>query len=443
MTKSDNDEANEARLQALKSDISQHRGELGGALEAGGNPASSPSTPKGKYWVPLVLSLGVIFLGAVALYNMLGGKTKVTTVVPTQSTKTTTVTVQPVRLRTFPRTLLVTGSIAAWDELPLGAEVPGLRIERIYVDEGDWVRKGQVLAELNDHVLLAHMKQAQANIGRMRSAIRQQVATLKEAQATQLEADANFRRYSDLLHQGAISQVEAQTRQTSAATTLAKVESARQSIAVAQSDLAKAQAELEQLLVTLAQTRITAPTDGYISKRQAKLGSVITLLGPSVLFNLVRDGRVELNAEVSELDLPSIKPGQQVLVTSDADPGKKYIGRVRQVTPVVNPQTRIGEVHIALPANPELKPGMFMHGELYLGSSPALVVPEAAVLFRDAKPFVFVLKNGVSAVSPIETGTRDQGLVEVLSGLAAGEKVVVAGAGYLKDGSRVRVDTWR
>lgn len=439
-----------ARLQNVKISISNSK-DLKQALKAPRNLTHPQPRPKNQTkWFSLVLTLSVISVGAMAVhitfgvltfYNRLNSTSQVTASVPTQPSPAT-VTVQPVRLRTFPRTLLVTGSLAAWDELPVGAEVSGLRIERIYVDEGDRVHQGQVLAELNEDVLLAQMHQAQANIGRMRSAIRQQAALIQEAVAVQQEAKANLRRYSDLARQGAISQVEAQTRETSAATSLAKVESARQSLAVAQSDMAKAQAELEQLKATLAQTRIMAPVDGYISKRQAKLGSVVGPNGGTVLFTLVRDGRVELNAEVPELSLPNIEIGQQVLVSSDAAPAKKYVGRVRQVTPVVDPQTRIGSVHIALPANPNLKPGMFMHGELHLGSSPALVVPEAAVLFRDAKPFVFVLQGDRVAVQHIETGTRSQGFVEVLSGLRDGEKVVLAGAGYLKNGSRVRVSTW-
>ncbi len=404
-----------------------------------------PSLKNQRNWILLVLSLGLLSLGILVLHSRGGSKPKTTASDSAQPTLAPTVTVQPAGFQTFPKTLLVTGSLTAWDELSIGAEESGLsslRIDHIYVDEGDQVHKGQVLAELDNHVLLAQIQGAEANIGRMHSAIRQQTAALKEAIAQQQEAEANFHRYSDLLRQGAISQMESQTHQTDAATTQAKVEGARQSIAVAQGDLAKAQAELEQLKVSLVQTRITAPTDGYISKRQAKLGSVLTLLGPSVLFNLVRDSRIELNAEVSELDLPSIKLGQQVWVTSDADPIKKYLGRVRQLAPVVDPQTRIGLVHIALTANPELKPGMFVQGELRLGSSPALVVPEAAVLFRDAKPFVFVLEGERVAVRPIKTGTRDQGLVEVLSGVVPGEQVVVAGAGYLKDGNRVRVGNW-
>ncbi|WP_208346724.1 efflux RND transporter periplasmic adaptor subunit, partial [Aetokthonos hydrillicola] len=288
-------------------------------------------------------------------------------------------------MKTFTKKLVVTGSLAAEDDLPLGAELSGLstlRIEHIYVDEGDWVHKGQVLAELDNRVILAQLHQAQANVKRSHSIIYQQKAVLQEALAQQQDADANVRRYNELLSQGAISRQEAQTRQTNAMTSQAKAESARHSIAVAQNDLIKAQAELESAQASLAQTQIVAPVDGYISKRQAKLGSIIPPTGSSALFNLVRSGHVELNAEVSELNLPNIKLNQQVLVTSETDTTKKYLGKVRKISSIVNPQTRLASVYIALPPKPELKPGMFMQGELLLGSSQTLVVPEAAVLFK-------------------------------------------------------------
>ncbi|MBO3459178.1 efflux RND transporter periplasmic adaptor subunit [Aetokthonos hydrillicola Thurmond2011] len=414
-------------------------------LEENSTSVQLPAKKK-RSWVPILVSMGVISLGSLLLYTIANSKHKTTTITtPHQTNPVLTVTVQPVRVKTFTKKLVVTGSLAAEDDLPLGAELSGLstlRIEHIYVDEGDWVHKGQVLAELDNRVILAQLHQAQANVKRSHSIIYQQKAVLQEALAQQQDADANVRRYNELLSQGAISRQEAQTRQTNAMTSQAKAESARHSIAVAQNDLIKAQAELESAQASLAQTQIVAPVDGYISKRQAKLGSIIPPTGSSALFNLVRSGHVELNAEVSELNLPNIKLNQQVLVTSETDTTKKYLGKVRKISSIVNPQTRLASVYIALPPKPELKPGMFMQGELLLGSSQTLVVPEAAVLFKNNKPFVFVLQGERVAARSIETGTRNQGLVEVRSGLKMNEPIVATGVGFLKDGDRVRVVSW-
>jgi HlyD family secretion protein len=292
------------------------------------------------------------------------------------------------------------------------------------------------------------MNQSEARVSKAKSVIRQQQAAIREAEALKTEADRNFKRYDNLVREGAISQQEAQSRGTSAATTQARVDSARQSLSVAQSDLMAAQADLEEFKARMLQTKILAPDDGFISTRQAKLGSVTSGAAgsSSALFTMVRDSRIELNAEVSELDLPGIRAGQAVSITSDADPSKRYTGRVREIAPVVDAQTRIGLVRISLPPNAELRPGMFVRGTLSLGSAPALVVPETALLFKEGRPFVFVLKgeprqNSTAQASArsIQTGARNGGFVEVRSGLSAGEQIILSGAGYLKDGDTVRI----
>jgi HlyD family secretion protein len=418
-------------------------------FERKGTKLALPPAKKNQGWLPLLISLGVISFGAVALHmNATNRPEGAPPVASTPPRPSLTVTVQPVISKSFPKTLSVSGSLAAWDELPLAAEASGLRIDNIYVDEGDRVRKGQVLATLNNQLLKAQMQQSEARVSKAMSGIRQQQAAIREAEALKIEADRNFKRYDNLVREGAISQQEAQSRQTSAATSQARVDSARQSLAVAQSDLAAAKADLQEFKARMSQTQIVAPVDGFISKRQAKLGSVTSgsSASSSALFTMVRDGRIELNAEVSELDLPGIKPGQPVVISSDADPSKRYTGRVREVAPVVDAQTRIGLVRIKLPPNPELRPGMFVRGQLRLGSAPAVVVPETALLFKDGKPFVFVVKGeprqggtAQATVRLIQTGARDAGFVEVRSGLRTGEQIILSGAGYLKDGDTVRI----
>ncbi len=402
---------------------------------------------KSNGWLPLVISLVVLSLGAFALHTSTS-KPKESLPAASKPRPSLTVTVQPVSSKAFPKTLSVSGSLAAWDELPIAAEASGLRIDKIYVDEGDRVRKGQVLATLNNQLLRAQMSQSEARVSKATAAIRQQQAAIREAEALKKQADQNSKRYDDLVREGAISQQESQSRQTTAATSQAKVDSARQSLAVVQSDLAAAKADLQEFKARMSQTQILAPDDGFISKRQAKLGSVTSgsAASSSTLFTMVRAGRIELNAEVSELDLPGIRPGQAVSINSDADPSKRYTGKVREIAPVVDAQTRIGLVRISLPPNADLRPGMFVRGSLGIGSASALVVPETALLFKEGRPFVFVLKGeplqnstALASVRSIQTGGRNGGLVEVRSGLKAGENIVLSGAGYLKDGDTVRI----
>ncbi|WP_164928611.1 efflux RND transporter periplasmic adaptor subunit [Gloeobacter violaceus] len=348
------------------------------------------------------------------------------------------VTVEPVQKRLLARTLMVTGSIAAWDELPIGAELTGLRIEGVYVEEGERVQRGQLLARLNDRPLRAQIRQVEAEIARGRALIAQSRANFAEARALRGEAEANRHRFDDLQRQGAISEVEATARRTSADTYGARLGGASQAIAVAESDLARAEARREELLAMLAQTRITAPAEGLISKRQAKLGSVVSPLSAQALFTLVRDRRLELQAEVSEVRLGAIAPGQAVAVQTDALPERRFAGRVREIAPAVDAGSRNALVKIDLPLDPALRPGMFARGELRFGAGPALAVPEGALIFDNGRAHLFVVQGEKAVRRAVETGARSGGQVEITGGLAAGEQIVLAGAGYLKDGARVR-----
>jgi RND family efflux transporter MFP subunit len=200
-----------------------------------------------------------------------------------------------------------------------------------------------------------------------------------------------------------------------------------------------AKAVADERAAQLAQTEIRAPTDGIVSKRTATLGNVVSI--GQQLFRLIRDGRVELRAEVPEMDLPRLKPGQvATIIVNDTDP-QQFEGKIRLIGATVDAQTRIGMVYIALPDDPVLKPGMFVHGEIKIGSGDVLQIPEEGLVFKDGKPAVFVIgADDRAKLRMVETGARLNGLVEITGGVSAGERIALAGAGYLKDNDLVRIE---
>lgn len=322
-----------------------------------------------------------------------------------------TVTVAPVESREIQRTLLVTGSLAAWDELPIGSQVSGLAIVEVLADEGDAVKAGQLLARFDDSVLKADLAQKEAS--------------LREAEAVAGEAAANVRRAEELSRTGAVSARELDARRATAATAQARV--------------GVAQANRDQALARLRQTEVRAPTDGTITRRNARLGAVMAA-GGTEMFRLIREDRVELVAEVPELDLFALAVGQKVALGVDGADGPAVAGTIRLVSPTVDPKTRMGTVKVDLDKGTSLKPGMFVTGRVEVGRTQALVVPDAAVVYKDAKPLVFVRGEGdVVRMRNVETGGREGPFVAITTGVAAGESVVVAGAGYLKDGDTVAV----
>jgi RND family efflux transporter MFP subunit len=160
------------------------------------------------------------------------------------------------------------------------------------------------------------------------------------------------------------------------------------------------------------------------------------------MVRLIRDDRLEVEARVPELELARVRPGQPVRVVH----GERAIeAGVRLIAPTVSAETRLGIVRVALPPGSGLSPGMFTRAEIATGEAVVPTVPLEAVVLRGegGRPSVFVLPPGSDhvALRPVVTGARRDGLVEVTQGLLEGEAVVVAGAGFLTDGDRVRVIT--
>jgi RND family efflux transporter MFP subunit len=313
-----------------------------------------------------------------------------------------------------------TGSIAAWQEASVGAEVAGLRLAEVAVNVGDRVRRGQVLATFAPETVQAELAQIRA--------------ALAEADALLADAKANAARARELDATGALSAQQINQFLTAERTAEARVAAQR--------------AALQAQELRLRQTRVLAPDDGVISARSATVGAVVA--PGTELFRLIRGGRLEWRAEVAAADLSRLKPGQTVQVQpAGAAPLQ---GTLRTVAPTLDAATRNGLVYVDLP-RPDLraagsdglppggvKAGMFARGEFAVGTSPALTLPASAVLLRDGFSYVFeVGADNRVAQRKVEVGRRVGERVEITAGIQPGAKVVETGAGFLADGDTVRV----
>ena len=319
-----------------------------------------------------------------------------------------TVTAATAVLVNQPRTVTASGTVSAWEEVPVGAETGGLTAIAVYVDEGTYVRQGQLLVKLNDEVLQAQLRQQQAGVA--------------SAEANAAREDAALVRAEELRGRGFLSQASLDTA-------IANQRSAR-------AQLSSAQAALSETRTRLDQTSIRAPVAGMISSRSVTRGQIVQ--PGSELFRMVRDGRLELDAEIPEAELRMVRAGMSAAIVSDQAAGAT--GSVRIVTPEVNPQTRLGIARISLAPGSGLRPGMFARATIDLGAQPAVVVPSDAVIFREGKAGVYTIgaRNAVR-FNPITTGVRNGTQIQVVSGLEANQQVVVQGAGFLGEGDVVTV----
>lgn len=314
----------------------------------------------------------------------------------------------------LPLRLNANGNVAAWQEASVGSEANGLRLADVSVNVGDYVKKGQVLAVFSADTVEADVAQAKAAVA--------------EASAASAEALSNGERARTLQTTGALSTQQINQFLTAELTARARLDSAR--------------AALQQQELRLKHTRVLAPDSGVISARTATVGAVVG--AGTELFRLIRQGRLEWRAEVTSAELPRVKPGAKVQITTPS--GAKVEGKVRMVGPTVDVQSRNALVYvdIASSGNPAqaLKAGMYARGEFELGSTGALTVPQDAVVMRDGFSYVFkVGADNKVAQQKVETGRRVGNQVEITQGLREGTLIAQTGAGFLNDGDTVRIST--
>jgi RND family efflux transporter MFP subunit len=319
-----------------------------------------------------------------------------------------TVTLVSLQRGEWPLAVSANGSVAAWQEAIVGAEVPGLRLTDVRVNVGDRVRRGQVLALFAAALPQADLAQAESAVA--------------EAEATLAEATANAQRARELQASGALSAQQINQYFTAERTADARLQ--------AQRALQKTQR------VRLAQTQVLAPDAGIISARTATVGAVVA--AGQELFRLIRQGRLEWRAEVPSSDLATLQPGMPVRVTPAG--GQPVTGRLRIVAPTVDTATRNGLVYVDLPQPGNARAGMFARGEFGVGNTPATTLPQSAVILRDGFSYVFQVgaDNKVSQVK-VTVGRRLGERIEVIAGLDSAARVVASGAGFLGDGDTVRV----
>jgi membrane fusion protein, multidrug efflux system len=318
--------------------------------------------------------------------------------------------------------VMVVGNLIGAVTVDVVPKVSG-RLETVAVRLGDSVRKGQLLATLEDRELREQVRQTEASLDVSKATVRQREADLKNAQS-------NLERTRNLF-----------TRSLIARQTLDDAE-ARYDAAVAQVDLARAQAaqagaRLEELRINLSNTRILSPVDGYVGSRRLDPGAFVGT--NSAFLSVVDIHFVRLVANLVEKDLRRIVTDMPAKVEVDAYPGEVFTGRVARLAPVLDPATRTAQMEVEVP-NPasRLKPGMYARVQfVVLERADALTVPRNAMVEVDGARGVFVAEGKTARFRPVTSGIIDGEAVEITDGLADNSTVITLGSASLRDGDPI------
>jgi HlyD family secretion protein len=303
-------------------------------------------------------------------------------------------TVVPVQSRAMEGGITVSGLLVSREEAAVGADLSGYRIARVDVEQGAWVKQGQPLVELDDSLLKAQIAQQQA---------------------TTEQAEDQAKRVAGLDNQGVMSAEDIATRRLQA----------------------KAQeAALQDLLTREAHMVIRAPVAGLVLERNVRPGDISSLGGATPMFRIVRDGLVELNAEVPEDDMSRIHIGDSAQVM--LPDGAAVAGRVRLIDPEVDSTTKLGHVRIAMPVRPDLRSGGFARATFIGAVDVARAAPETAVRYdADGASVAVVGTDDRVSMVPVKTGRRAGGYVELLDGPPAGAQVLLKAASFVLPGDKV------
>jgi HlyD family secretion protein len=306
------------------------------------------------------------------------------------------------------RMVSASGPLAAKRDQPVGIAGQGGRVIRVLVDAGNWVHAGQALAVVDRSVQTQQAAQLAAQV--------------EAARANAALAQSNYQRAVALQGRGFVSKAEIDAKKAARDAAYAQVR-------VAQATLAETRAQIGQL-------NVIAPASGLILARNVEVGQIVSPAS-GALFRLAEGGQMEMRAQLAQQDLAFVHVGMPATVTP-VGAQTTITGSVWQVAPVIDPQSRLGQVRIAIPYTPDVKPGGFAEARITAGATTAPLLPQSAVLSDDKGNYVYIV-NGKNEVERrnITIGSVSDSGVTIGAGLSGNEAVVLSAGPFLNPGQKI------
>src|SRR4249919_423957 len=358
----------------------------------------------------IIAAIAAIAILVAAFYFISGGKSEKAAGGPGagQGSNIPTVTVIVPGRSQVARVVTASGPLAAHRDQPVGVAGEGGMVRAVLVDAGTWVRQGQVLATVDRSVQSQNAAQLAAQI--------------QVARADAALAQNEYERSQALVGRGFVSKADLDRKKAARDAAFARIR--------------VAEANLNSMRAQIGRLDIRAPKSGLILSRNVEVGQVVSA-GSGALFRLAEGGEMEMRAQMSQQDLEFVHVGMPVSVTPTGN-DRSFAGRVWQVAPVIDPQSRQGEVRISVPYDVAIRPGGFAEAKIEAGSTSAPLLPQSAVLSDEQGNYVYVItgKNLVARRNVKVGSVSDQG-VTVSEGITGQESVVLSAGPFLNPGQKV------
>ncbi len=384
-----------------------------------------PAGRRRRLWLPLIILLGLGLAAALYLWGPLSPAQEVSVAMVAK--------VYPAQAYTV---LNASGYVVAQRKAAVSSKSTG-RLAYLGVEEGSRVKKGQVMASLENEDLIAARDQARAQI-------REAEAGLSSAQAELIDAELQYKRYKTLVRQDLVSRQDFDMSE-------ARYKKAKAGVASAQAHIRTARAKLEEAEAALGYSYIRSPFDGVVTTKYADVGEVVAPFGAAAnaraaVVTLADLNSLMVEADVAESNLDKVSQGQPCEISLDAIPDRRFAGEVHMIVPTADraKATVLTKVKF-LEKDDRILPEMsakvaFLSRSLGPGENqPRLAVPKAVLTERRGRTVAFVLDGGEVRETPVTRGPDMGELVEILAGLKEGDRVVVNPPASLDDRERVKL----
>jgi RND family efflux transporter MFP subunit len=358
--------------------------------------------------IAAVVILGLLAIGLALMMNRSASEKKAAEAAAASAGQVPNVTVIVPGTSSVGRAIVASGPLAARRDQPVGIAGSGGRVVRVLADAGTWVHAGQVLAIVDRSVQAQQAAQLAAQID--------------AARANAALAQSNYERALALQGRGFVSKAEIDSKK-------ATRDAAYAPVRVAQAQLAATRAEIGRL-------NVTAPAAGLVLERNVEVGQIVGAGSPA-LFRIAEGGQMAMRAQLSQQDLAQVHVGMPASVTPVGSQ-RSVSGTVWQVAPVIDPQSRLGDVRIAVPYDPTMRPGGYAEARITAGTASAPLLPQSAVLSDDEGNYVYIInaRNQVERRN-IKIGAINDNGVAIAAGLSGNEAVVLSAGPFLNPGQKV------
>lgn len=339
-----------------------------------------------------------------------------------------------VRPETVPDSIEFAGTVIAEKTTVLSSKTVGT-IVAVMAKEGDRVKKGQPLIEIDARDYRAELQGAQAALEEANSAGGAAESAVTSARGQKELAAATFKRYEPLLAKGSVTPQEFDEVRAKHNIAEAELARAEDNLRAARARRKLAEAKIASAQSLLSYTKIVSPFDGAVTAKSADIG---TLAAPGTpLMTVEQSGPYRLEVQVGETWLARVKLGMAVRVVIDAIKAE-LSGKINEIVPAGDPQSRTFAIRIGLPSHSLLHSGLYGKAQISFGTREVLLVPAASITERGQLVSLYTVDDtGLVHLRLVTPGKHYDGKVEVLSGLAPGDRIVVSGTNKVLEGSRV------